>query len=525
MLRITKLPLIPAPTVNTLCSLWAKFDAGGYTLLSTNITVRPNGELVTPYLLAYPAGAQSVTIMAKSNCGDDFFEKQIPLPQAAPVTTTTTLPVVTWQPATKRCETQKGCPAGYTLSPDGTNCTKVEDIAPTSQEAPINAAPSTNTVYSQYGTKLYLGTWDALGNGDATVLSHDYWKNNVPYAETKGPMNKNGIWIDNNGDGIRDALVAGAKLNVSVKILSSSAKDFFIGIGGDNQVKLTVNGTTIVDKNQPANDHNFKWWHVYRIPFRAGDNIITVTGTGDGSTQDSVAMVIYENTAAELQAAVSDATLNIRFKTADVRGGVIRITNCPAGYQAINDGGVWKCQRILSQPAAVVNTGKQIVDTRRRLVNGVADGYIEANDQDGEGPYFPTVMNMTECPVGAPAVVTTTTLPPTTTVPPTTTTTTQPPTPAHLNPLNYSPVSGSIGINSCDVEISYVTRNAAAMSAHTTGIVRATVRWTSDSGCQVNQSYDFAAGIAQSNTVSLNLNCNGACSQVGWEIIGLTHIP
>lgn len=260
--------------------------------------------------------------------------------------------------------TGAACPEGWQLSSDGTTCSRIVESEPTSQQTPIHAAPSTHPVYSQYGTRIYESGFNLQGDGAASeILSPDAFWSNFDSTVNNGPMNRNGIWVDNDNDGVRDALSMGQQLTVTFNLSSDSQKLFYFGVGGDNKIKLTVNGVVIVDK-QTIVDLNFKWWHVYPVLLNAGSNLVSVTGEGDGSVQDSMAMEIYENTEAELLAASSYADLNVRFKTADLRGGILQITECQAGYQPINDGGVWKCQKVETQPSTPVDLGVIVPDSK-----------------------------------------------------------------------------------------------------------------------------------------------------------------
>jgi hypothetical protein len=244
------------------------------------------------------------------------------------------------------------CQEGYTLSPDGNSCSRIEIVPPDSQEVAVLAAESANDVYSEFGTKIYEPGFDVAGEGANTEIPspHPFWSNPDSQAP-HGPMNRNGIWIDNDSDGVRDALTPGAQLTVTFTLNSPTQKLYYFGIGGDNKIKLVVNGVVIVDKTNII-DLNFKWWHVYPVLLNAGPNLTSITGEGDGSVQDSMAMEIYDNTEQELLDATGYGDLTVLFRTADLVGGTLQITNCPAGYQPVNTGdGNWVCQRVVITPS------------------------------------------------------------------------------------------------------------------------------------------------------------------------------
>lgn len=309
-------------------------------------------------------------------------------------------PITTWEGADASCIKVKTCPEGYTLSPDGLTCTKIETANPVVQDTPIHAAISQNVAYSSNGMKIYNPGYSITGDGANTLTTlNAYWINPSNTSLILGPMNRNGIWVDNNGDGIVDPLQAGKKLEVSFNFISAIQKTYFIGIGGDNKFKITINGIVIVDRTDIISD-NFRYWNVYPVVLNAGYNLISFAGEGDGSVSDCLAAEIYENTQAQITAATQDSDLTLRFRTRDLRGGVLQLTQCPPGYQSITVGGAVVCQKVSQVGSLLLNTGQKAFTNRRRLLGGVADGYTEPNaNPGGIGPYIPPVTDLTSCPI------------------------------------------------------------------------------------------------------------------------------
>lgn len=373
---------------------------GAFTIDVAAVAVQPDGSLLQPIYLGPFAEGSTVAVRAKRKGGRLEIERQITIPLPVTTTTTTEEIVMSWRGGAWVCATEKSCPPGYTLSLDGTTCSKIETVAPVSQEQPIQAATQNNPAYSSYGTRVYNADFDLAGVGSFTQIpaANAFWRYNG--QSEVGPMNRSGIWVDADGDGVVDALAWGKELTVTFNVMATEEKIFYFGVGGDNQVKLTVNGTVVVNKEDSGNADNFKWWHIYPVRLNAGSNLVSVSGKGDGSVSDSVAMEIYNNTKEEIIAATSAAQLNILYSTQQVRGGSLQITTCPAGYQAINNNGVWQCQRVLAVPATVQNTGALTYTTRQRLRSGIPDGYEEANALDsGIGPYVAGEQNTDKCPL------------------------------------------------------------------------------------------------------------------------------
>lgn len=245
------------------------------------------------------------------------------------------------------------CPEGYTLSPDSTYCYKEETVAPTIQQSNVCVALSQlETVYSRDGTKLYSPGYPTNLNSSAThtLLTSAYWIE--ASNQVIGPMNRDGVWIDSDCDGVKDALTPGATLQFSFALGVSAPKTVYIGISGDNTFRFDHNGVTVVNADG-INDGaagSFLHWHLVPVELVSGTNNFTFMATGDGSVNDAFAAVIYDNTSAELQAATQDTDLTILFRTSTYRGSTIDLATCPAGYQLDTSGGAgsYTCRRTLT---------------------------------------------------------------------------------------------------------------------------------------------------------------------------------
>lgn len=231
------------------------------------------------------------------------------------------------------------CPATYTLSLDGTYCYKIQTTAPTILQNNICLAPSKlATTYSGTGTRLYSPGYTTALVGTYTSLSTTpQWKE--PPGNIIGPMNRDGVWVDTDCSGTKDALTAGQTLIITIPITTTNAKTVHVGMGGDNTFRVDVNGTTIVDRDSSYGNLNFYYWHIVPVDILAGTTYFTFKWIGDGSVNDSAAAVIYNNTAAELAAATSDATLDLLFRTSTYIGTHIDIATCPSTYFLDTTGG------------------------------------------------------------------------------------------------------------------------------------------------------------------------------------------
>jgi hypothetical protein len=420
-ITLTGIGLKKAPTVNQ--SVTVKYKPKGapdsaYVLKTATAVLQPNGSFLNPIALDNLLHETEYTVLCTNNCNGTSVMRDFvtPAPLCVDITALSATaesttpppppppPVIAWLGFGGSCEVEAACYPGYTLSPDGTSCTRIDTISPSSSESPIKSAATGNSNYAAFGMRLYDPGFDAnTGSGAATEKSTGFWIN-AALNNSDGIMNRNAVWVDANNDGVVDALAAGKQLTVSIPLVFASAKTIYVGVAGDNKFTLTVNGAMIARRINPSDVLNFRWWHVYPVQVQAGQNIISVTGEGDGSVSDAIAMQVYENTAAQILAAATEAALNIRFKTASIRGGVLQIVTCAPGYQPVASGGVFVCQKVQTQAPFMQPTGKKIWDTRIRTVSGVPDAAsVEANTQSGGLGTYIAPANTADCLEGATA--------------------------------------------------------------------------------------------------------------------------
>jgi hypothetical protein len=253
-------------------------------------------------------------------------------------------------------QTPCGCVGtGYVASPSGISCEKVETTAPTVTNSGYCLAPSLQNVYSEFGSRIYTTTPVTTANilEDPATINGDIfafmntpviWRNDGSEPgglESSGPMNRESVWIDSNCDGTRNDLTNGAQTTIAYMYNNTTQqnKTLYVGVGADNQISLVVNGVQLVDTGTASSDRQFKIWHL--VPFTAvpGPNYINLIGTGDGTQQDAMAMIVYENTAAQLRDATLESQLTIRFRSSSLRFTSYDVATCPADYSMDTSGG------------------------------------------------------------------------------------------------------------------------------------------------------------------------------------------
>lgn len=278
------------------------------------------------------------------------------------------------------------CPETYVLSPDRSFCYKEEITAPEIINSGMCLAFSkTTAAYSSDGAWLYdLAPGVALPQGSTkTHLTGSYWRGNpAGYGNENTPesmpnesvMNRDAVWIDANCDGTKDALAACAVLQFTYLITLEQPKRLYVGIAGDNTFRLDINNVTAImcgagqgisqgpdlprcaaypaANSQALTNINFNIWHIVPVDLSAGPNYFTFSAIGDGSVNDALAAIIYDNTHEEIAVATSDEDLNIIFRTGDFKGQRVDIARCPDGWQLDTSGGIgnYVCRKITQTP-------------------------------------------------------------------------------------------------------------------------------------------------------------------------------
>ena len=244
---------------------------------------------------------------------------------------------------------------GYVVSPGGDQCELIEDAPADVTNSGYCLATSQDGAYSNYCSRIYTNLFvDATldidpftiqpfaggtnpGIYEQLVLTNQ-WRNDTA-STTLGPLNREGVWIDADCNGARDALGVGVETTIAALYNNVGvSKTIYVGVAGDNQFQLVVNGV-IIATFLPGGDHQFKIWHIIPITVVPGPNYINLVGTGDGLVQDAIGMVLYDNTAAEIAAAITDLDLTIPFQSSTLRGTTFDVSTCPPGSSLDVSGG------------------------------------------------------------------------------------------------------------------------------------------------------------------------------------------
>lgn len=228
--------------------------------------------------------------------------------------------------------------------------------------APVNPYGVENASFNDfgiYGTRIYpVNGWDSKGDLKAGysyqyLLTSNYWRNNGILST--GPVNRHSIWA-NDGVGGTD-LPEDIWIGFSKCINIASGRIYYVGLAGDNNFRLRLNGIEILNTKQTGGSLNstqtaFFYWHIYPIFIPAGNNTLELMGWND-DLEGALGCVIYNEMPSQLAAANSNSDLTFIFDSKTVtsidvvqtEAGVYQSNGytCPSGYDVYSpcDGG--KC--------------------------------------------------------------------------------------------------------------------------------------------------------------------------------------
>jgi hypothetical protein len=334
-------------TEQTALSLGVSFSDLGEDVSSYELEIyeMPAETLVDTHTIPSPTPSMSYTFTGLT---DDTFYKIKVIPKIGTTYENATCSVT---------ERTLGCSPGYTLAPDGSYCYLIDEVAatpPTGGDPEITVS-ATDTNYGVFGTFIYDPGFNVNGTGvsNQVTFGNPFWRNG-PGDETSGPLNRCGLWTT--------TALSNQDIGFSVCLHLPESKVYYIGVGGDNKCRITVDGTVLVDQDiaalatQYGADAQiaFRVWHVYPVTLSAGPHIIELIGHNDSSVA-ALGAEIYNNTPAELIAATGYGDLNLIFSTMNYIGEEVQLSTddlgytCPSGYSLAACEDPYVCRIILTE--------------------------------------------------------------------------------------------------------------------------------------------------------------------------------
>lgn len=348
---LTNITLGEATSANQVFHLFWKFTTepdSAYRALP-DATVNPSGVIISPSPYEFTTEGstiQDIDVKAVNACDDAFtFTKVFD--------------------GLDMC-----CPGGYTLSPDGLQCTQILTTPPTILQGGVCVACS--KLSPEYGgaTKFWSGFNYAsdLSDSNFVLLNTPYWSGSPAGSgstaacgdttPTPGsppsPVNRQGVWLDSNCDGTKNALSSGAALQFTWVINTPTPKVVYVGLSGDNNFALFVNSVAIAARPTSAGSSNFFFLYLFPIQLISGANFITASFVGDGSVNDMGCMIIIQNDPATIPGITADNQIDYIFQTSQMIGSQpIDIATCPPGYVLDTSGGSgnYQCIQVNTVPS------------------------------------------------------------------------------------------------------------------------------------------------------------------------------
>ena len=199
-----------------------------------------------------------------------------------------------------------------------TQCYRITTSAATAPVSPLPVVTNGESYYSGNGTRFYnVGGYTVSGNSPtntyaATSTTEFVWDSGG--SSSLGPQNRSGIWASTGSS----ALPYQTWLGFSVCLTGiTESKTYYVGIGGDNNFRLSLDGITLLNTKGGPYDGStqaFQYWHVYPVVIGAGQHTLEVWGLNNTS-QGGFGCEIYNNTLSELTAATVYNDLNVLFTT------------------------------------------------------------------------------------------------------------------------------------------------------------------------------------------------------------------
>lgn len=262
------------------------------------------------------------------------------------------------------------CPPGYEYNEKTGTCQLLDFVTPScnGREYAVEQIESSST-YGSLGVKIYENTEDftfpIVGQGINSMVFYDANNTtvNVDYQLLPGllseRMNEAGIWNTNTGI---YAPPFDEWIGLSTCIEINENKTYLFLIAGDNNVRITINGSVVFETLAP-NQFNtavdaFKYMHIFPVNLDPGIHVIETEGYNFFNTIGGFVTEIYDTTIENLTSFTTEQQVQsvTVFSTINREGtnfdlGESSACNCPEGYAlttCIN--GTLQCVSITTLP-------------------------------------------------------------------------------------------------------------------------------------------------------------------------------
>ena len=306
------------------------FPSGATCTLSWQTTVAP-GELeggTTPADTAYPRIVWSRDILVDGvlDCGHYGLDEIADGEEVASVATDYVDAESRWSPEYRKCTAPAAscdCPAGWAPNVSGDRCVFEETAAPIQTGTTWPVCPGLENLadYSSNGARFLASlTPGALASDQvACDPASECVRETTP--EWVNRLSRVGVWTcDGNAGTHMNPL--NEWIGFSRCISLAAGGDFLVGIAGDNQVMLKVDGQIVY---QSTVSLNFRSWNVFRVPLTGGEHILELYGLNEGLIASFGAEIAGPFAPGTIdtptQMAAADFDGHIVFTTATMRSG------------------------------------------------------------------------------------------------------------------------------------------------------------------------------------------------------------
>ncbi|APR83111.1 Hypothetical protein A7982_08460 [Minicystis rosea] len=169
------------------------------------------------------------------------------------------------------------CPEGYTVTPAGDACFKESQVDPTQHATVYNVCQvDQNKVYGKFGAHVEPGGTAPGGTSEM----NSYWGDGSA-APLDGRLNDVGIWACDGTSSTAGTEPLDEWIGFAVCLPIAVSGEYILGIAGDNQVRLDVDGTSVYSDTS-SSTLAFNYWHLLPIHLTSGTHIIELRGRNDG---------------------------------------------------------------------------------------------------------------------------------------------------------------------------------------------------------------------------------------------------
>jgi hypothetical protein len=233
---------------------------------------------------------------------------------------------------------------------------------------PVSYNTTTNYTTTVWRTFTEYPDWEAI------------FKNFMNYAPYRS------VWLDSNGDGVKDPLVTNAELTISKALTFQASKTILIGIIGDNKFIVKIDGTTIVE-SLVRSTRSFNYLHIFPVTIQQGTHLFSFTGIGDGTVNDSLGVIVWDNKIDEIFTPVPRTSWRVLYSSEESLSQSSNIVTCPIGYSY--DQQIGKCVQITTldnySPGDTVIITPDLTDIPSEKITAWSINFADGNSDNGTG--------------------------------------------------------------------------------------------------------------------------------------------